>query len=1193
MNPETAIQSKKFKRGMESRAPFINRSLLFLPLLLTLCALPIHAQTYLGALIGRVSDATGARIAGATVTATDTTTHFSTKAVTNGSGSYSIPSLTPDTYNISVERPGFRRQTSTGIVLTASISVETDFKLSVGSSSQSVTVIANNSLLNTESADLEQTFTAKQVADLPNIGRVPFFVATLAPGMYDSTYMTSTTSVGAVPYGNAGTAIVGDGMGGGRTLITLNGILDDPHEHISGGGGDTYGGFVPSPGAVQEVTAQTASYDAGAIGGTVINTVLRSGTNSYHGAVYYVFRNTYLNANDYQRVPTQHDTLNPKADTPRTNGTWDQPGFVVDGPVRIPHIYDGRNKTYFMAAYERIQLRASQAAADEDFVPTAAEAGGDFSALCPGGFNASGVCNPGGGVQIYDPLTLDASNNRTPFPNDIIPANRISPVGAALVKYFPAPNSDISSILNYIAPDPIMRERYYSFVTRIDQSINENNKFNAVFFREILNQNYPDMGFPKGIGPYSGGDDDQVYRNDEGGSLNYVGVLPRDWVLNARVGVIEHPFGGIEAGAPFDLSSIGISPTGIGNQTFPGLDMSDDYAGLMPASNTELSNDTLGSSAVILSKVIGNHNLNFGFEGDLDRYNGENPLSGLGTFAFNREFTQENSVNTAVGADASSGNPIASLLLGYPSSGTYAVQVSFALQQPMYGLFIQDDWRATQKLVLNMGLRWDDEVPYTERYNRLNTGFCTTCTNPLQSSVSGLNLLGGLEFATPSNRGYYKNYLTHFQPRFGASYGITPNIVFHAGVGLIYLNSLESPYGQGYSASTNYTATTDSTHPATSFADPFPSGVIQPSGSSLGLATLVGQSLDFIAPHHVEPSLLHWSASTQAGLPGNMVFALAFAGGRTYNWENSKNINALPAQYNTGTASNVTYLEAKVPNPMAGTIPTSPTLNAATIERQYLDLPFPEFGTLTEEYIPSGGTLYNALQATLNKPMGHGLSVLGAFTWAKEMDSLEYLNPTDSTPARYEDPNPTIMGTLAFMYELPSFSSRPRYERSVLGGWQLNGVFRAYNGILVANPANVTELSDPRLAHPTVNRFFNTCYLNAAGQMVMTTSVYPACDSASSIPAFQEHYSFALNNIGPYMDDVRRSPGTRLDVSLFRTFQIYKSTTLQIRGEFFNVLNTALFEGPYTTPGASTYGKVPLTQENEPRIAQLNAFINF
>jgi hypothetical protein len=1184
------------------------RQFLFLLLLgAAFFAAPIHSQErYLSGLIGTVSDSTGANIVAATVTATDDTTHFVTKVTTDGAGSYNMPFLTPDTYTVTVETSGFRTETRTNVVLTAGNSLALNFSLRVGRSTQTVMVNATSGLLDTATASLGTAFTQKEVAELPSLGRVPFLPAALAAGAYNSTYLTGTVAATLVPWGGGPTAITMNGISG-HTRITIDGTPDDPLERIGTTGGNTYSGFEPSPESVQEVKSETAPYDAEfGDGAGNENLVLRSGTNDLHGAAYFVFQNTYLNANDYQRVPDQN--LTGSSATPRGNGTWNEPGGVLAGPVRIPHLYNGHDKTFFMVAYEHIELHGHTASGVNDFVPVPAMANGDFSSLCPGGFNSSGVCNPGGGVQIYDPLTLNAGNNRSPFPYNQIPSSRFSSYGSAMLKDYPAPNSNLSSTVNYISTYSVVPESYWSFITRVDQSINQNNKFFAVLYKQDLVQAAKNQGFPTpNIGPT--GSTAQVYRNNEGGSLDYISLLPHGFVLDARLGILYHPFGDYPSlGTTFDLSNIGVSPTGLAYQTFPGTSFSDSYAGFQGtgAAGGQFSEDSFGTFVAVVSKNIGTHNLRFGFEGAIHRYNQANPMSGLGVFAYDRTFTQENSINTPVGKDPNSGNPIAALLLGYPTSGSYQVSHYPAIQQPYQAYFVQDDWRAARKLTINAGLRWDDQMPYTDRDNALNTGFCTACVNPLGNSVSGLNLYGGLEFASSTNRQIYQEELRDWQPRLGLSYQLNRRIVLHSGWGITYFNSIDGLENVGYTAVTDYADTVDGTHPATSMANPFPGGVLQPSGNSLGLATGIGSNLSFIAPNYHRPKMMLYSASVQAQLPLNMMLQVAYAGNRVWYLETSKNINALPAQYLLPASAsiaaqqaNVTALTTKVSNPMAGQIPTNATLNSATIQQQYLDYPFPEFGTLTELDIPNGGNLYNALQVTVNKPMGHNVSVLGTFSWNKNMDSTNYLNATDTTPERWQDGNPTLIGNLAVIYQLPSLSALPRYAREILGGWQANGILRATNGPLVANPGSVTWLSSAKLAHPTMGRYFDTCYLNDLGQPVATkynangTVNIPGCDSISSVPAFEQHNSDILNNSGPDMTGVRDPIHPIVDVSMFKVFKLHESQTFEIRGEFFNALNTPFFGGPGTTPGSANYGEITPTQDNDPRIGQLTARFNF
>lgn len=1160
--------------------------LLFLPVLF---AAPMRAQVYLANLEGVVSDPSGAKVAGAVVTVTDTLTNFATSATTNDVGAYSIPFLTPDTYTVKVAAAGFKTETRTGVVLTAGTKFNADFSLKIGTESQNITVSATPSLLNTESADLGATLTTNQVTDFPNLGRVPFMPAAMAAGIYNNGYANTKTDTTLVPWGGGATAMTGNGIAG-HTNVTIDGSPDNPLERAGTSGYGGYTGITPSPESVQEVKIQTALYDAefGHGSGTVLNTVFRSGTSEYHGAAYFVFRNTYMDANTHERVPNQNAATGA---TPRVNETWNEPGFTVAGPAPLPHYH---KNTYFMVAYERIQLRGTEIPGSTDFVPTAAMANGDFSALCPGGFSG-GICVPGGGVQIYDPLTLDVNNNRTAFANNQIPSNRWNATGAALLKYYPAPNSTVASTVNYVSPADTIPEKFYSVATRIDHSIDQNHKWSATFYNQILNQIVTNQGFPTPIGPTS--TDDDVYRNNHGGNLDYIAVLPHTWVIDGRLGVIFHPFGVLYKGSTFNLSNINMSSTGIAYQSFPGTSFSDSYSGLQAGSGSQISNDTFITGDLTVSKAIRTHNLRFGSQVELHRYNAQNPFSGLGTFSFDRRFTQKNSVNTAVGADAASGNPIASMLLGFASGGSYANQVAFATSQLYHAYFLQDDWRVNSNLTINAGLRWDQELPFTERYNRLSTGFCTTCVNPLQASVTGLNLFGGLTFASPANRRYYKPEYLNWQPRFGLSYRLPEftHTVLHGGAGLIYFNTFEGPVANGFSASTSLVATTDNTHPYTSLSSPFPSGVVAPSGSSLGLSTLIGQGFSFITPNFSQPRNFQWTVSEQTQLPLKVSLQVAYSGNRSWSLENTQSINPLPENYYNHGQAGITYLQTQVANPMAGLIPTNATLNGATIQQQYLLLPFPEFGGLSQIDTSNGGALYNGLQVTGSRPMTHNLSILGSFTWAHMMVSTTYLNAADPAPYRYQDTNPTLLGGIYINYKLPAFSALPKVAQYAVGGWQANIVSHLQNGTLVSNPGSVTWLSNPHLPSGTrtYSRYFNTCYLNAAGAMVMTTSTAPACDSTSSIPAFQQHLNFTLNNTGPEMSGVRVWDHPLEDVSLFKVFQIHEKITFELRGEFFNVLNTPNYGGPGTSPGSSTYGVVTLTQQNDPRIGQLTGRINF
>lgn len=1179
----------------------LNQSLpvIVLGLLLALVApLPASAQRYLGSIQGDVSDPTGAKVPGATVVVEEALTRYKTTATSNNAGTYTFPSLNPGTYIVTLTAPGFKSEVRSGVVLSAGQLQQVDFDLVTGATSESVQVTAENALLDTGSANIATTIGTQEVTDTPNNGRNPFVMATLAAGVVYTGYYTAKASQFTNPFSGVAIQISADGSAG-HNRLTLDGIPDDPAERFSGA---NYTGFVPSPEAVQEVKVQTSIFDAqvGHGNGTVTNTVVRSGNDKYHGSAYYVFQNTYLNANTYEKAATK---------SPRNNDQLSQTGGVLDGPVIIPKVYDGRNKTYFMVSFERY---ASHTAINYSTrVPTAAEIGGDFSGLCSN-FNANGLCTSG--IQLYQPNSpVDANGNRTAyFANNNI-TSAINAAGASLVSYLPAPNVSGAAITgtNYISTQTSYPSTYPSFITRVDQAVGQNNKLNAIYFQAGLTQNYPLQGFPKGIGPTGYGY--HVYRNTRGGSLDDVHQFSSTMVLDSRFGLVFHPFGLTYPGnANFDLSTINITNDSLPYSSFPGTSLSDGYSGLAAGAGGQVSENTTGSLEEILSKTWGHHSVRFGFEGNLIRYNVQNPQSGFGAFNFDRRFTQQNSITANVGSEANSGDALASELLGYASSLSYNITPAYALQQLYMAPFVQDDWRFSDKLTLNLGFRWDYESPFTERYNKQASNFCTTCANPLQASIPGTTLNGGLQYTSSGNRFPYPRDLNNFQPRLGAAYQLTPTTVFRGGFGIIYFNTLETPIGTGFSQTTSYNNYVTSA-PVYSLSDPFPAGVLPATGSSLGLSTAVGQNVTFIDPHHVQPKSVQYSASVQQQIPGSMAVQIAYVGARPTRLEVNHNINLLPSQYYNQGAAEVTYLNAAVPNPLAGKIPQSTTLNAANIARNLLLLPYPEFGTVTEDYSSIGSAPYNSLQVQVTRPASHHLSFQGNFTWDKVMAHTGYLDNYAAAIGKLQsvqDGNPTIFANFFGTLELPKFESRPYYERLAIGGWKLNTVARLSNGTLLSAPSNVDVIGDYVQPKETLFREFNTCYqsvsiVNGAAVYANVNTTYnatgvptvTACDTKSTNPAFRQRLQYTSQSNSSVLK-VRQPFHPLLDASLFKQFAIHEGVNFELRGEFFNILNTPNFGGPSTTLGAANAGSAAsasgvLTQASDPRIGQLTVRLNF
>lgn len=1153
------------------------------------------AQRYLGSIGGQVTDTSGAKIPGASVLSVETATHFKTSVDTGSDGAYSMPALQPGNYTLTIKATGFRIESRTDVILTAGQSIQLDVTLPPGSVNETVEVLAETSLIDTSSPTIATTLSMQEVTDLPNEGRNPFVMAALAPGMVDTAsggYFQGKSSQYTNPFSGVAVQITTYGSAG-HNRLTLDGIPDDAAERFSGA---SYTNFVPSPEAVQEVKVENGIFDAqiGHGNGTVTNTVVRTGKNDLHGAAYYVFQNTYLNANTYEKAANN---------LARNNDQWSQTGLVIDGPVFIPKLYNGRNKTFFMFSLERYATHTALNYSGR--VPTTDELKGDFSGLCSA-FDANGKCTAG--VQLYVPNSpVDAKGNRTAYYANNNIASALNATGKDFASYMPASNvasATTTSPVNYISAQTSFPATYPSFIGRFDHAFGQKNKINVIGFRSGLTQSYPLQGFPKGIGPTTAtsGYGYSVTRNNRGGSVDDVQQFSDTMVLDSRFGLIYHPFGLVYPGnAGFNLASLGITST-VPFHTFPGEYMgSDGYAGLAPGAGGQISEDTLGSLDEILSKIWGRHSVRFGIEGNMSRYNVQNPQSGFGLnastspgYVFDRRFTQQN-VNATVGADAASGDPMASMLLGYFATANYNINIAYALQQIYVAPFVQDDWRFNDKLTLNLGIRWDYESPFTERYNRMNSSFCTTCASPLQTSVSGLTLKGGLQFVNSDNRNPYQRDLHNWQPRLGAAYSVTPKTVARAGFGLIFFNTMETPFASGFSQASSYTYAANAAVNGASIntmSNPYPNGVTMPTGSTLGLGTALGQNVSYNDPNHVQPRSASYTFNVQQQLPNGVALQVGYVGARATRLEVSHNINFLPSQYYNQGSAGVTYLNSKVPNPMAGLVPNNAALNGATIQQYLLLQPYPEFGTVTEGYSSIGSAPYNSLQIQVSRPMKNHFSLQGNLTWDKVMTHTSYLNPFDTHLSSVQDPSATIVANVFGTIQLPKFKSQPYFERLFVGGWQFNGVFRAANGPLVPTPSNVNIIGPVSQPNPTYARYFNTCYENTSGALVATTASAPGCDTLSPTPAYQQRLAYTSQSNSTYIG-VRERIHPLVDASLFKQFIFSEGRSFEIRGEFFNILNTPNFGAPGNSIGSSSFGIVTTTQANDPRIGQLTARINF
>jgi hypothetical protein len=798
-----------------------------------------------GAISGTVLDQQKAALPGVTVVLKNESTNAELSTVTNDQGAFVHPFVPIGRYILTATLQGFATLKREEIEVRVGDRLSIDLTLQVGALTEELTV-TGTPLLETANAMRGQVIGREQVQDLPLLGRNPFSLAQLSPGVQ---YTPALASRSNRPFDNGG--MDNFQISGGRGFTNeflLDGVPNTGSETTQ----PNNLSFVPSPDATAEFKVQTNIYDAqyGRTGGGVVNVVVKSGTNQLHGAVYEYYRDEALNANTFDAN---------RAGQSKPGLYWNQPGVSVDGPVKIPGLYDGTDKTFFMYNWE--QIRSEVPFPQVYTVPTALVRAGNFTQTRTA---------DGRPITIYDPLTTRSVGGqfvRDPFPGNVIPANRIDAVALAILQRVPLPNA-AGQVNNLLVPENARADRYDQHVAKVDQVLNNNHRFFVRFARNKRTEINDHAAFPPEASPWY-----QHGRMNVGLAGELTSVFSPSLILNSRLGFIRHDFYIRVHGDNFDPAQLGFPSrlvAQLGRQTFPQVQW-DGYStfGSTFGGNTGsifTVSDTWSWSETF-SKITGNHSMKFGGEYRALLNDQQNPTSSFGRFNFNRAFTQAN----ALAADAASGNSVASLLLGYPAETTTnpsAIPINPQLnyRSNYYGVFFQDDWRMSPRLTLNLGVRWDYESPIVEAVDQQNIGFDPYATSPFQ--VPGMQLRGGLLFASDDNRLPFARDLNNFQPRIGATFRLDDLTVMRGGYGLSYLPTFDNGYNNGFSITTTLVASTDGgITPTARLSNPYPSGVDQPVGNSQGLATLVGRGFSFSNTDRVIPYVHQFSIGYSASCP--------------------------------------------------------------------------------------------------------------------------------------------------------------------------------------------------------------------------------------------------------------------------------------------------------------------------------------
>lgn len=1177
-------------------------------LLALLLALPfaLSAQEFRGTISGTVSDPAGAVVAGAKITATEVSTGSKSQSVSNSDGLYSMPSLSPGVYTVTAELPGFKRYSREKVLLGSGEHPSIDIRLEVGDVATTVNVTSESPLLNSENASVGGVITTKQVEDLPLNGRTPTVLASL--------------SIGVIATGQP--SLIHPFDAGAASGFSIAGSFAQTNEiQINGSPDSTWDGrlaYSPPLDAVREVHVDAFNADAayGHTGGGTINMVTKSGTNSLHGSAWEFNKPNTLGANNF---------FNNQKGVPNSVTHFNQYGLTVGGPMYIPKLYDGRNKLFWFFAWEGLQ--DSQPNSTPLTVPTDAERKGDFSALLALGSK----------YQLYNPFTATMTGTtitRSPFSGNVLPGNLINPIAQAYLKYFPEPNvtgqADGTNNFLSTAPTP---DNYNNYLGRADYNVRDRDH---IFF-DVRHTDYI-QSKNNYYGNVSTGS--LLTRANWGGSIDNVFTVNPTNVFDLRLNFTRlyesHPapsFG-------FDPASLGFPASLAANSNFLQLPT------IGFASATGLT--TLGSNggANILpsqslqlfatwNMIKGRHSFKFGV--DARQYNANFSTSGnsTGNFSFSAN-TWVRSTSTA-SSTVVQGQDFAEFLLGTPTSGSYDLNTSAALYEHYFGGFLQDDWRIRPNLTINLGIRFDKDLPYYEKDGRTVNGFDGNATSPLNAAAqaayakspnallpaSQFNVMGGLTY--PGDGAVYNQTSHLFSPRVGFAW--TPDLlkgktVVRGGFAMfvqpntISQLTITGAYStnpilnqQGFSQTTQMVVTNNNNlSPATTLSNPFPSGFKGPTGSSLGLSTFVGQTVSYI-PDQSDPYTLRWNFGFEHQLAKDLKLEVEYLGMHAlhlpiYTTEQNgiprKYLSTMPVRDTTLIAT----LNASTANPFQGLLPNSSNQNGATISVAQLLAKYPQYpvgsgsgSTGVFAYNQTAGSsFFESLNISLTRRFSGGLSVIANFIHSKLIEQDTYLNDTDLTPERrispYDHPNRIVF---AVVYELPvgrgrHFNGQSRWLDAIVGGWNINSIYQYQTGAPATwTNGSTTSPGDYVLANGTNNLDLSTiafnnrsANLNAAGATIpsFTTSAFVT----ASTSAFQYH----IRTFPTTFSSVRLDGINEWSPSISKQFNFTESIGLQLRLESYNVLNHPVFGPPNTTATNAAFGAIT-TQANVPRTLQLGA----
>ena len=1129
---------------------------------LVVAVFALTAMTFAGAqqqtaqLNGQVMDVSGAAVPGATVTVTNPGRGISVKVISNENGDYVVPLLPPDDhYTVTVTKTGFKETVQREVSLQVAQSAKIDLTMDVGAIAQTVTVSSAPPLLDTQTSSLGQVITGHTVEALPLNGRSSFRLIALTPGV---TFSRSA-------YGQFGDVAVNSTW---DTNFSINGGRAQSNEILIDGVPSSTGFFnqittLPSVDDTQEFKVESNNLSAayGRYSGGAINVSTKSGTNTYHGNVFEFLRNSAFDANDW---------FNKQKGQPIPPFRMNQFGATIGGPLTIPHLYHGADRTFFFLDYQG--TRRTKGSTFIGTVPTDLEKQGDFSQT----------------ADIYDPFSTDATTKqRTQFDGNKIPAGRMDPVALKIMAYYPKPNLP-GNINNYISNAPVQVLQDIGSV-RIDQNVTQRYHLSGRYAYSRTTLTQPNVFGNIADGPGAVG---TTYFKNQSFALDNTYIFTPSLLLTVNYGFARWYQSRQTLSYGFDNGTLGFPGSlvsAISIPMFPAINIGG-YSGLANQSFLNNGNDS-HAVLVSLTKIAGRHNVVVGVDGRMHRINFFNVSNSGGSYSFAIAQTQGPTATTANGT----GDAFASFLLGVGSSGSMPLGSGQAIQDFYGAVYAQDNFRFNERLTLNLGVRYDGESPYLDRHNELNY-FDPTLPSPA-ANPSFPNLKGGLVFAGVNghSRNVYSRQHNNVVPRFGFSYSAANNIVVRGGFGMSYAplemssNAVGFIPNLGYSSATSWNTSSDGgLTPANLLSDPFPQGLVQPAGNSLGAATQLGQSITVWNHDPKTPVAYQWNLDVQQQFPAAILFDLGYAGSRGDHLSTIFQLNQLDPKYD---ASMGKALSTQVANPFQHLISIG-ALSNAKVSQQQLLLPYPQFLGVTEVNNPAGSSIYHSMQVKLVKRETHGVSMLAAYTWSKLISDVNAQNApigaTDTTVAQnyynlaaersvseLDIPHSLVVNSVVHIpvgHGQKFFGNVGTLTDKLIGGWKVTGIFMAQSGFPLtittsatggANRVNPVAGQNPAIHGNRSNQDRVTEWFNTA--------------------AFATPAAYTFGTVRRTITSPRGPGVVNLDTSVMKDMMFFDRLNTEFRAEFFNVTNTPHFGMPNMNRQAAAFGTITSVISSPPQ----------